>query len=63
MSQETVVEENPMRVIRVGKVVVNIGVGKSGEAIERGKSVLEQVTGQKPEASQEVRQGVRCPQG
>jgi large subunit ribosomal protein L5 len=47
MSQEAVVEENPMRAIRVGKVVVNIGVGKSGEAIERGKSVLEQVTGQK----------------
>jgi large subunit ribosomal protein L5 len=37
-----------MRAIRVGKVVVNIGVGKSGEAIERGKRVLEQVTGQKP---------------
>lgn len=48
MSQEVVAEENPMRAIRVGKVVVNIGVGKSGEAIERGKSVLEQVTGQKP---------------
>ncbi len=47
MSQ-SVVQENPMRVIRVGKVVVNIGVGKSGEAIERGKRVLEQVTGQKP---------------
>jgi large subunit ribosomal protein L5 len=37
-----------MRVIRVGKVVVNIGLGKSGEAIERGKKVLEQVTGQTP---------------
>jgi len=37
-----------MRVIKVGKVVVNIGLGKSGEAIERGKQVLEQVTGQKP---------------
>jgi large subunit ribosomal protein L5 len=51
MSQEAVQqkeEENPMRAIRVGKVVVNIGVGKSGEAIERGKSVLEQVTSQKP---------------
>ncbi len=47
MSQGTV-QENPMRVIKVGKVVVNIGVGKSGEAIERGKRVLEQVTGQKP---------------
>jgi large subunit ribosomal protein L5 len=47
MSQSTV-QENPMRVIKVGKVVVNIGLGKSGEAIERGKKVLEQVTGQKP---------------
>lgn len=47
MSQSTV-QENPMRAIKVGKVVVNIGLGKSGEAIERGKQVLEQVTGQKP---------------
>ena len=47
MSQESV-HDNPMRRIRVGKVVVNIGLGKSGEAIERGKKVLEQVTGQKP---------------
>jgi large subunit ribosomal protein L5 len=47
MSQESV-QENPMKVIRVGKVVVNIGLGKSGEAIERGKRVLEQVTGQTP---------------
>jgi large subunit ribosomal protein L5 len=47
MSQKAV-QENPMREIRVGKVVVNIGLGKSGEAIERGKKVLEQVTGQKP---------------
>lgn len=47
MSQ-SVVQENPMREIKVGKVVVNIGLGKSGEAIERGKRVLEQVTGQQP---------------
>jgi large subunit ribosomal protein L5 len=47
MSQAAV-EENPMRKIGVGKVVVNIGLGKSGEAIERGKKVLEQVTGQTP---------------
>ena len=47
MSQSAV-HENPMREIRVGKVVLNIGLGKSGEAIERGKRVLEQVTGQKP---------------
>ena len=47
MSQATV-QQNPMKKIRVGKVVVNIGLGKSGEAIERGKKVLEQVTGQTP---------------
>ncbi|HYB07682.1 MAG TPA: 50S ribosomal protein L5 [Nitrososphaerales archaeon] len=47
MSQSAL-QENPMRRIRVGKVVVNIGLGKSGEAIERGKKVLEQVTGQTP---------------
>jgi large subunit ribosomal protein L5 len=47
MSQAAV-QENPMRRILVGKVVVNIGLGKSGEAIERGKKVLEQVTGQNP---------------
>jgi len=47
MSQAAV-QENPMRKISVGKVVVNIGLGKSGEAIERGKKVLEQVTGQTP---------------
>ena len=47
MSQSAVTE-NPMRKIKVGKVVVNIGLGKSGEAIERGKKVLQQVTGQTP---------------
>jgi large subunit ribosomal protein L5 len=47
MSQKSV-QENPMRRIRVAKVVVNIGLGKSGEAIERGKKVLQQVTGQAP---------------
>ncbi len=57
MSQ-SVVQENPMRAIRVGKVVVNIGLGKSGEAIERGKRVLEQVTGQKP-AQRRAKRSVR----
>ena len=47
MSQATV-QQNTMRRITVGKVVVNIGLGKSGEAIERGKRVLQQVTGQTP---------------
>ena len=45
------IQANVMKSIRVGKVVLNIGVGKSGEAIERAKKVLEQVTGQRPSQS------------
>ncbi len=40
--------ENPMREIRIGKVAINIGVGKSGEPIERAKKVLEEIAGQRP---------------
>ncbi len=40
--------ESGMRKISIGKVVVNIGVGKSGEAVERARRVLEQITSQKP---------------
>ena len=32
----------------MGKVVVNIGVGKSGEILEKAKSALEEITGQQP---------------
>lgn len=39
-----------MRQIRLAKVTVNIGVGKSGEPLEKAKKVLEQLTGQKPSA-------------
>jgi large subunit ribosomal protein L5 len=42
------VHENMMRSIRIGKVVVNMGVGKSGEPIERAKKAMEEITGQKP---------------
>jgi large subunit ribosomal protein L5 len=48
LMSQAAVGENPMKTVRIGKVVVNIGLGKSGEAIERGKQVLLQVTGQKP---------------
>jgi len=54
MSQATL-QQNPMKRIKVGKVVVNIGLGKSGEAIERGKKVLEQVTGQTPKQTRAKR--------
>lgn len=40
--------ENPMRRIRVAKVALNIGVGKSGVALENAKKVLQEITGQQP---------------
>jgi large subunit ribosomal protein L5 len=39
-----------MKKISLSKVVLNMGVGKSGEPIEIGKKVLEQITGKKPNA-------------
>ena len=45
MSQKT---ENSMKKIFLSKVVLNMGVGKSGEPIEIGKKTLSQITGKKP---------------
>jgi large subunit ribosomal protein L5 len=42
------VQENPMRAIRLAKVIVHINVGKSGETLEKARKVLEEITGQKP---------------
>lgn len=39
---------NKMLEPRVAKVVVNIGVGASGEKLEKAAKLLEQLTGQKP---------------
>src|SRR5690348_16955463 len=39
-----------MRKVSIEKVVINIGVGKSGDAIERAKRVLQQITKQTPSA-------------
>ena len=47
MSQQT---QNLMKKISLGKVVLNMGVGKSGDPIETGKKALEQITGKKPNA-------------
>ena len=47
MSQQT---QNLMKKISLSKVVLNMGVGKSGEPIEIGKKALEQITGKKPNA-------------
>ena len=45
MSQQT---ENLMKKIFLSKLVLNMGVGKSGDPIEIGKKTLEQITGKKP---------------
>ena len=39
-----------MKKIFLNKVVLNMGVGKSGEPIETGKKTLVQITGKKPNA-------------
>ena len=40
--------ERSMRDIGIGKVVVNITVGASGEPLDRAMTILENLTGQKP---------------
>ncbi len=41
-------QSNPMRAIRIGKVVVNMGVGEGGERLEKAMTVLKSLTGVKP---------------
>jgi len=48
VSEEAEVQENPMRRIKVGKVVVNMAVGASGERLMKAAQVLEKLTGQRP---------------
>lgn len=38
----------PMREIMIGKVVVNIATGRSGEPLDRAMKILSQLTGQRP---------------
>ena len=45
MSQQT---QNSMKKISLNKIVLNMGIGKSGEPIETGKTALVQITGKKP---------------
>jgi large subunit ribosomal protein L5 len=37
--------ENPMRRIRIAKVVINIGVGEPGERLEKAEELLRRLTG------------------
>tara|TARA_Y100000590_G_scaffold76593_1_gene84736 strand:+ start:20515 stop:21036 length:522 start_codon:yes stop_codon:yes gene_type:complete len=42
--------ENKMKEIRLEKIVLNMGVGKSGDAIEVAKKALDQISGEKSNA-------------
>ena len=41
-------KKNPMKEIHVSKVVINIGVGKSGDPVEKAKNALSELTGKTP---------------
>ena len=45
MSQVT---ESPMKKISLEKVVLNMGIGKSGDVIDIARKALEQISGKKP---------------
>ncbi|OYT31673.1 MAG: 50S ribosomal protein L5 [Thermoprotei archaeon] len=40
--------DHPMRYVKIGKVVVNMAVGESGERLAKAAKILEMLTGQKP---------------
>ncbi|SRR5581483_1058604 len=42
------IQQHDMKKISVDKVVINIGVGKSGDPIEKAKKALLELTGQQP---------------
>ena len=39
---------NPMKELRIAKVVLNIGVGEAGERLGKAETVLEKLSGCKP---------------
>jgi large subunit ribosomal protein L5 len=47
-TSEVLMQENPMKKIKIEKVSVNVCVGKSGEPLEKAIKILSNLTGQKP---------------
>ena len=39
--------ENPMKEVKIEKVVINMGVGEAGEELKKGKKIIEKITGSK----------------
>ncbi len=39
---------NPMKVVRIEKVTVNMGVGQTGEELRRAKEIMQKITGVSP---------------
>ena len=51
MTTKQISTENSISKIQVEKVIVNIGVGRSGESIERAQNVLTEITNQTPKTT------------
>ena len=41
-------KDNKINLIKISHVVINIGVGQSGEPLEKAKTIIEEICGQKP---------------
>ncbi len=48
MAEQVQVPKNPMQRVKLAKVTVNIGLGESGERLEKAYRLLEELTGAKP---------------